>query len=104
MATVELVPNVAPLLLHPSATIRGEAARLIGTAAESLEVTMQCNSAAALINTRLLALQATDRVVLLSQSLRPFLKFSLHGLPVTTHLLSLAALPPVSRRSFRRSL
>lgn len=84
VATVELVPNVTPMLLHPSVTVREQAIRLIGTAAESLE--------------------PIDRIVLLAPSIRPYLKYSIHGMPIDSRLLTLALLPPVSRRTFRKAL
>lgn len=84
VAAVELVPNVAPLLLHPSQTIHEAAIQLIGSAAASLNT--------------------TDRIVLIAPIVQPYLKYSIQGLDINADLIKLAVMSPLSRRIYRRVL
>jgi WD40 repeat protein len=82
---IDLVDNVAPLLIHPSATIRQEAIQLVASISQYLG-------------------PMYSTVFLMPKLYPKYFRHELLGVHLTSEVISLALVSPISRRSYRRSL
>ena len=81
---VDTVKNVMPLLLHPSKSVRNAAIQLVIAAAKHVGI--------------------VDSSVILLPIIKSTLRFDLTGIEIDAKILSLALLPPLSRRSYRKAI
>ena len=81
---VDTVKNVTPLLLHPSKSVQNASIQLVTAAAKLVGI--------------------VDSSVILLPIIKSTLKFDLTGIEIDAKILSLALLPPLSRRSYRKAI